>query len=258
MAKSGRHAEGARTRERVLEAAAALIAAQGYAATSITQISERSGANPASIYWAFGSKEGVLAAVMEKAADEFFVRVAPLQGDDPWQSLRDMADAFVGGPEFLRLMLVLSLERREGDPEVLKAARRIRQHARDGLAAIYTRAFPCKDAFAQRAACDRLARMTLMLFDGVFVASQIERDTTDLRRSFETIALAVQATGQRMFESAAGGEAAPAPARGRGRGAASAPKRPVRPAAAKAKSRTASPGKPPARPRSPGKKGDLR
>ena len=68
MPKPGRHIEGARTRERVLEAAADLIARQGYAATSIAQISQRSGTNPASIYWAFGSKEGLLAAVMERAA----------------------------------------------------------------------------------------------------------------------------------------------------------------------------------------------
>lgn len=203
MPKPGRHAEGARTRERILEAAAELIAGQGYAATSITQISQRSGANPASIYWAFGSKEGLLAAVMERAAESFFQRLDPPKHGDPWSWLGGLAEAFAEGPEFLRLLLVLSLERRDGDPLVLDAARRVRTIAIAGLASAYADAFEIADPFRRRAICDRLARLTLMLFDGVFVASQIESDTTDLRRAFETIAIAVRATGERLIAEAA-------------------------------------------------------
>lgn len=199
MPKQGRHAEGARTRERVLEAAAELIAGQGYAATSITQISRRSGANPASIYWAFGSKEGLLAAVMERAAESFFRRIESPHGGDPWSWLAGLAEAFAEGPEFLRLLLVLSLERRNGDPLVLEAARRVRTVAIGSLAAAYADTFAIDDPFHRRAICDRLARFTLMLFDGVFVASQIESDTTDLRRAFETIAIAVKATGEKLI-----------------------------------------------------------
>lgn len=201
--RPGRHVEGAKTRERVLEAAAELIARQGYAATSIAQISERSGANPASIYWAFSSKEGLLAAVMERAAEAFFKKIEPpRKQSDPWSWLVGMAEAFAEGPEFLRLLLVLSLERRDGDPLVLDAARRVRTVAVDALAAAYADAFGIDDRFRRRAVCDRLARFTLMLFDGVFVASQIESDTTNLRRAFETIAIAVQATGERLLAEA--------------------------------------------------------
>lgn len=200
--KPGRHAEGAKTRERILEAAADLIARQGYAATSIAQISQKSGANPASIYWAFGSKEGLLAAVMERAAESFFQTITPPAGGDPWSWLRGMADNFVQRPEFLRLLLVLSLERREGDPEVLEAARRVRSRAVEGLAGTYSAALDIPDPFQRRGICDRLARFTLMLFDGVFVASQIEAGTTDLQRAFETIAVAVEATAEKLVASA--------------------------------------------------------
>lgn len=203
MPRPGRHVEGAKTRERVLEAAAELIARQGYAATSITRISERSGANPASIYWAFGSKEGLLAAVMERAAESFFRTIEPPgRGGDPWAWLAGLAEAFADGPEFLRLLLVLSLERRDGDPLVLDAARRVRTFATDALSAAYADALSITDPFRRRAVCDRLARFTLMLFDGVFVASQIESDTTDLRRAFETIAIAVKATGETLLANA--------------------------------------------------------
>lgn len=203
--RPGRHAEGAKTRERILEAAADLIARQGYAATSIAQISQKAGANPASIYWAFASKEGLLSAVMERAAESFFQTIEPPTGGDPWSWLRGMAGKFVEKPEFLRLLLVLSLERRDGDPEVLEAARRVRTKAVDGLAATYAAHLDIADPFRRRGICDRLARFTLMLFDGVFVASQIESDTTDLQRAFDTIALAVEATAEKLLASPAGG-----------------------------------------------------
>lgn len=208
MPRPGRHVEGAKTRERVLEAAAELIARQGYAATSIAMISERSGANPASIYWAFGSKEGLLAAVMERAAESFFAKLEPPRDGNVLSWLAVQAEAFAEGPEFLRLLLVLSLERRDGDPTVLDAARRVRTVAADGLSSAFSVAFGITDPFRRRAVCDRLARFTLMLLDGVFVASQIESDTTDLREAFATIALAVKATGERLLADAPGVAAA--------------------------------------------------
>jgi len=202
MPKPGRHVEGARTRDRVLVAAAELIARQGYAATSITQISRRSGANPASIYWAFGSKEGLLAAVMERAAASFFAQLGRPGRDDPWSWLASLGAAFAEGPEFLRLLLVLSLERRDGDPLVLDAARRVRTAAADVLAEAFAEAFGITDAVRRRVVCERLARFTLMLIDGVFVASRIEPDTTDVPGTFATIAIAVQATGEQLLAQA--------------------------------------------------------
>ncbi len=219
MARPGRHLEGARTRERVLDAASHLIAHHGYAATSIARISRASGANPASIYWAFGSKEGLFAAVMERAAEAFFRELAEPATEhadgragephgeshdepDPWRRLARLADAFEDGPEFLRLLLVLSLERRDGDPEILEAARRIRAHAAELLAEGYAKALDLDRPLERRRISETLARFTLMLFDGAFVASQIEPDTTDLRRTFELIARGVRATGERLVEEA--------------------------------------------------------
>lgn len=203
MARAGRHLEGARTRERVLEVAAKLIATQGYAATSIAQISKVSGANPASIYWLFKSKEALFAAVMEQAAEALFEEVGGFPSDgEPWQAIAALAEVFERRPEFLRLLLVLSLERREGDPAVLAAARRVRARAVDELATAYASALPIADPCQRQAICAELARFTLMLFDGVFIASQIEPDSTNLARAFELIATGVKATGARLVEEA--------------------------------------------------------
>jgi AcrR family transcriptional regulator len=203
MARPGRHEEGARTRQRVIEAAADLIARRGYAGSSIAQISQASGANPASIYWAFGNKEGLFAAVMERAAASFFEEVTrTLKADDPWEGIAQLADAFEAGPEFLRLLLVLSLERRDGDPAVLDAARRVRSEAAARLAAAFATALDLDDEVVRTQISESLARHTLMLFDGVFVASQIEPEATDLKRSFALIALGVRATAEELVREA--------------------------------------------------------
>lgn len=60
---------GARSREAILDAAAELMAGRGYAGTSISAICAASGLPPSSVYWHFRSKEGVLAAVLERMTD---------------------------------------------------------------------------------------------------------------------------------------------------------------------------------------------
>ena len=204
MPRAGRHEEGAKTRERVLDAAARLMATHGYAATSIAKISKESGANPASIYWAFTNKEALFAAVMERAAESFFDAVGSVEprAEDPWDGLEKLSDYFEGGPEFLRLLLVLSLERRDGDPAALEAARRVRERAASGLATAYATAFDFADAAERERVSEELSRLTLMLFDGAFIASQIEPDTTNLKRTFELIATSVRATGERLLADA--------------------------------------------------------
>jgi AcrR family transcriptional regulator len=49
-----------RTRERLLDAALALFAEQGYDATTVTQIAQRAGVTEMTFFRTFGSKEGVL------------------------------------------------------------------------------------------------------------------------------------------------------------------------------------------------------
>src|SRR6266496_2327682 len=55
------------SQDRILDAAERLVAERGYTAASISLISKASGLPASSIYWHFGSKEGLLAAVVERA-----------------------------------------------------------------------------------------------------------------------------------------------------------------------------------------------
>ncbi|MEU8912747.1 TetR/AcrR family transcriptional regulator [Streptomyces nigrescens] len=55
--------------ELILRAAAELFAAKGYRQTTFADVAERSGISRGSIPWHFGSKEGLLLAVLERSVD---------------------------------------------------------------------------------------------------------------------------------------------------------------------------------------------
>ena len=79
-------------REQLLAAAAAIFFEQGYAATRIDDIIERTGGSKRNIYSEFGNKEGLFAAIVSQQADRALSTLAidNLVG----QSLRDILTAF--------------------------------------------------------------------------------------------------------------------------------------------------------------------
>ena len=54
---------GERSRRRIREVASALMAERGYVGTSVSAVAKRSRLPASSLYWHFGSKQGLLAAV---------------------------------------------------------------------------------------------------------------------------------------------------------------------------------------------------
>lgn len=189
------------TRTRVLEAAAELFASRGFAGTSISEIRKASGASASSIYWEFGSKEGVFGAVLEDAASRWLgqTRQAAELTRDQATGAGTMALAFdllaselTERPEFLRLLLLLALERREGSPQTLDTIRSIRARASHGLA----RAFRVNGFVGPEVTEEILrdiAAVTLAFADGAFVAAQIDPGTADLRRMFAIFSAGLQA-----------------------------------------------------------------
>ena len=71
-----REQTSSRSRELILRAAAELFAQRGYRQTTFVDIAERSGISRGSIPWHFGSKEGLLLAVLEKSLDALNERFA--------------------------------------------------------------------------------------------------------------------------------------------------------------------------------------
>jgi AcrR family transcriptional regulator len=140
-----------RTRASVVEAARTLFEERGYAATTIEAISERSDTPQATIYRLFGSKLGILKAVIDVAivGDDEDVAMAErpqvreLLGDlDAMQRLaqfaallrdlmartapvhRLLADAARSDPEAASLLAEIARQRQEGQQRVARALAR--------------------------------------------------------------------------------------------------------------------------------------
>ena len=64
--------QGVRSRELVLDAAERVMAEHGFDAATLARVVEEGGIPMSSVYHYFGSKDGILLAVMERGAERFF------------------------------------------------------------------------------------------------------------------------------------------------------------------------------------------
>jgi AcrR family transcriptional regulator len=197
-----RRANGQASREKVLDAAAEIAGERGYEGTSINLISKRSGLPPSSIYWHFKDKDELIAEVIDRSFGSWQAassdrRAADAAGGSHEASFQaDMlraGAAIADFPDFLRLGIMLILERR---PEELTARRKFVEVRRSTAASTregYVERFPELDADD----IDRLVTITFALADGLFVAQ--EAGEADLRRSFELLATAVLGAADRLI-----------------------------------------------------------
>jgi AcrR family transcriptional regulator len=169
------------SRQRILDAATRLMSERGYAGTSISMITRMSGLPASSTYWHFGSKEKLLGEVLEYAATSFMnslPRLDDVQGK-PRERLHTVVREAVmrtrgEGPDFLRLLFMISLERGDGRGEVMEAIRRVRGQ----VFRRWRRAFI--EIYGEPADADveafiaRLTAFALAATDGSFLASQID------------------------------------------------------------------------------------
>jgi len=177
--------QGEQSREQILDATEKLMSSRGYAATSISDIRKACGLPASSIYWHFGSKDGVLAAVMERGAERYFAAI-PVDADIDQQLAAVIAQQ-EQHPDFLRLFLLLSLERND-DPAVTEVVRRVRDRAiarfGEAIASLVPADVPA--AKAQRAVAE-LAAIATALSDGIFLAEHLEPDVTDIGRMYRRL-----------------------------------------------------------------------
>lgn len=191
--------QGERSRESILDATERLMATKGYAATSISDIRDACGLAPSSIYWHFGSKEGVLAAMMERGAQRFFAAIptwdeahGPVEQRSERQ-LTELVSLQSQHPDFLRLFYLLSMERSQ-DPAVAAVVRRVRNTAiarfRDSITHLLPSDIPPGKADLVVA---ELTAFAVALSDGVYFASHLEPDTTDVERMYRRLRQALEA-----------------------------------------------------------------
>jgi AcrR family transcriptional regulator len=171
---------GVKSRELVLDAAERVMAEHGYDGTSVARVVEEAGIPISSVYHYFGSKDGILLAVMERGAVRFFAELPrpttrPGPGSQHLQAVTSgLIDTLNRHPNFLRLLIVFATQPPSaGDGQVRAVVGRVRAMAltalREQLALAY-RDDPNDPAIAE------LARFALAAIDGAFVASQADPD----------------------------------------------------------------------------------
>jgi AcrR family transcriptional regulator len=177
------------TRERVLTVATELMASRGYSGTTISAISKASRVMPASIYWHFESKEGLLGAVIERAAEAWFEGAlramsqgeaeADARGEEGFSDNRPALHyVLIEQAEFYRVLLLIALERREAAGPPLAAVKRIRARMRERFTErIKTRLLERRgvaDADARRWIAEQMMSVAMVQLDGTFFEQQLE------------------------------------------------------------------------------------
>ena len=160
------------------------MATSGYAATSISDIRRACGLPPSSIYWHFGSKEGVLAAVMERGAERFFAAI-PTDGRVENSSARRRAAGAAAGIPAAALPAVAGAQRRSG------GRRGGAPGPRHGDRTVPRRDRPLTARRASRPKAERvvteLTAFAVALSDGIFLAEHLEPDATDVERMYRRL-----------------------------------------------------------------------
>lgn len=176
------------SRERILQTALETFAQRGYSAAGVDALAARSGIAKTAIYYHFGSKEGLLAAVLERAASDWIVAIrgAAQEGGSPPErldrALAGMRTMLEERPWILRLIQILALEVADEKPEIRATIRSIIRKARDTIVEGMREGLGVDIADAEL-----VASMLLVLFDGVAFGHDVDPDLASLDAVFAEI-----------------------------------------------------------------------
>jgi len=179
-------AKGRATRERILQAAAELVAEKGAAGMSLDDVRARTGASRSQLYHYFEDRDDLVHAVIDVTADDVLDRQGELldhldswAGIDRWFDtlVRDQIDRQARGGCPIGC---LAGQLAETDPDARAAIaaglERYEAHLRDGLTRMKARGKLRKDADPAA-----LAIATMASMQGGLLLTQVRRDPHQLR-----------------------------------------------------------------------------
>ena len=194
MGARRKNIQGEESRRRILDAARTIAAERGYEGTSIALVCEACGLPASSLYWHFSDKDGLFAAIIEDSfadwAEAMRLTPARRKGESRQQFLERQlqltGQALAASPDFLRLGLMLSLERRPDELTARKAFLRVRAKATESAAEFYEALFGIgrEQAFT-------LARSVMIAADGIFIMREIEGPAFDVAEAFRLAAVSL-------------------------------------------------------------------
>ncbi len=219
---AGRAARPEESRERLLEASARLFGEKGYAATSVGEICARAGVARTALYWHFGNKEGLLAAVVERVGGSWIeeIQKAVYAAPGPLERLDRLTAAWreivLARPALVRLPMSAALEQGAASLQVRASLARVMSRARAAL----VQGIEDSLGFTLEG-LDLVAHTMLTLLQGAAIRLLVDPTRTDLEALFaefrRTVLLAVEdrmSPEQRREFGARVASAAPDPPRG--------------------------------------------
>lgn len=193
-------ANGVESRRRILDAAIEIAGERGYEGTSIAAVSAKCGLPASSIYWHFKDKDDLIAAVIERSFETWLAALV-LPGEETGSPLEriqamaaNVARSLVDEPDFLRLGLMLALERRPEEPRGRTVFLRTRDIARRRIEEVAAELFPDLGKESVRT----LTTYAVAGADGLFVHREVHGDAVDLVALFELHARLVFEAAARM------------------------------------------------------------
>ena len=194
-----KRADGEQSRERIIDAATEIASERGYEGTSIGLVSKKCGLPASSIYWHFKDKDDLLAAVIERSFAGWLKAWELPGGGEPRERVISMATqiakALLDNPDFLRIGLMLGLERRPVEPRAREMFLSTRTQAAESLQVALADMTEGLDA----AQIQLLVTYAIAGVDGLFVAREIGGDSVDLLALFEIHAISLYDTAMRMI-----------------------------------------------------------
>jgi AcrR family transcriptional regulator len=194
-------ANGEQSRERILDAATEVATERGYEGTTISLVSTKSGLPPTSIYWHFADKDDLIAAVIERSYQRWLAALELPSGQGGRERAiglgTQVAKALLDAPDFLRLGLMLALERRPVEPRARQMYLQVRDNAFRRFAAIVCDVAPRLDEQSVRL----LTNYAIAGVDGLFIAKEIGGDSVELITLLDLHARLVFESAVKVLES---------------------------------------------------------
>jgi len=159
---------------------------------TISQICEQAGVKPPAIYYHFGSKEGLLGAVVETVAEAWLDQLEAAQpaGGDIAERLRAAVNgwqAMIEDPARpMKLLLSVQLDGADRSDEIRASLRRVYERAREVIAE------GIRAAGGEDAEVDVLAEQVLGLVQAAALAFHLESDRKRLRARLRAIAHVIE------------------------------------------------------------------
>ncbi|MBD0023106.1 TetR family transcriptional regulator [Gordonia pseudamarae] len=188
-----RRANGEESRNKILDAATEIAGERGYEGTSIGRVSKQCGLPASSIYWHFKDKDDLIAAVIERSFADWLSAWELPDASTPRDRVielgRQVAKSLLASPDFLRLGLMLALERRPEEPRAREKFLQVRAQATERMMAVVRDLAPQLSEDGAR----QVVLYAIAAADGLFIAKEIGGDDVDLGALFEMHAHAVLA-----------------------------------------------------------------